>query len=261
MNSSQPSLEKSTSPPVVPPPPAIASPPVAACPPLSLRPPPSPHSTPRKPKNIKKRGPSTSACRSSQTNSIGMKLVLIPPGEFVMGSPKELIEEELRLHGSDGWYRTICRAKDRGTGCGSRSRIWLGVTEVTQEEYQRVMGSNPSKFQGRPEKARGAESSWDDAVEFCRRLSELPGEKAAKRRYRAANGGAVGICVPSGEPGRCGFSPQSGTPRQRKRSYWPSTAGSTRTRAARRTRWGRSGERLGPVRHARQRVGVVPGLV
>ena len=30
------------------------------------------------------------------TNSIGMKLVLIPPGEFMMGSPKELIEEELK---------------------------------------------------------------------------------------------------------------------------------------------------------------------
>ena len=30
------------------------------------------------------------------TNSIGMKLVLIPPGEFKMGSPKELIEEELK---------------------------------------------------------------------------------------------------------------------------------------------------------------------
>ena len=32
------------------------------------------------------------------TNSIGMKLVLIPPGEFTMGSPKELIEEELKTH-------------------------------------------------------------------------------------------------------------------------------------------------------------------
>ena len=35
------------------------------------------------------------------TNSIGMKLVLIPPGEFMMGSPKELIEEELKAHGDD----------------------------------------------------------------------------------------------------------------------------------------------------------------
>ena len=41
-----------------------------------------------------------------QTNSIGMKLVLIPPGEFMMGSPKEVIEEELRLHGEGGWYNS-----------------------------------------------------------------------------------------------------------------------------------------------------------
>ena len=31
-----------------------------------------------------------------------MKLVLIPPGELQMGSSKELIEQELRLHGDDG---------------------------------------------------------------------------------------------------------------------------------------------------------------
>ena len=34
-----------------------------------------------------------------------MKLVLIPPGEFVMGSPKELIEEELKRPGTDDWYK------------------------------------------------------------------------------------------------------------------------------------------------------------
>ena len=61
-----------------------------------FRRPPSPPSTPRKPRSTKRPGPSTSACRSRSTNSIGMKLVLIPPGEFMMGSPKELIEEELK---------------------------------------------------------------------------------------------------------------------------------------------------------------------
>ena len=117
-----------------------------------------------------------------QTNSIGMKLVLIPPGEFEMGSPKELIEEELRLHGGDRWYR------DHLPGEGPQHRVritkpyWLGATDVTQGEYQRVMGSNPSKFQGDP-KRPVEQVSWDDAVEFCRKLSELPGEKAAKRRY------------------------------------------------------------------------------
>ena len=117
-----------------------------------------------------------------QTNSIGMKLALIPPGKFDMGSPKELIEEEMRLHRDDSWY------VDRLPGEGPQHRVritkpyWLGVTQVTQEEYQRVMGSNPSKFQGDP-KRPVEQVSWDDAVEFCRRLSELPGEKAAKRRY------------------------------------------------------------------------------
>ena len=63
------------------------------------------------------------------TNSIGMKLVLIPPGEFQMGSPKELIEEELKAHGvlTIG-TRIICRARGHSTGCGSPSRSTWGCT-------------------------------------------------------------------------------------------------------------------------------------
>ena len=52
---------------------------------------------------------------------------------------------------------------------------------MTQAEYQRVMGSNPSKFPGARRPVE--QVSWHDAVEFCRKLSALPGEKAAKRRY------------------------------------------------------------------------------
>ena len=74
-----------------------------------------------------------------------------------------------------------------GEGPRHRVRItrpfWLGATVVTQEEYQRVMGSNPSKFQG-DSKRPVEQVFWDDAVEFCRRLSGLPGEIAAKRKYQ-----------------------------------------------------------------------------
>ena len=116
------------------------------------------------------------------TNSIGMKLALIPSGEFQMGSPAEAIDAELRLHGYNGpWARLL-----PGELPQHRVRITkpyrLGVTEVTQEQYQRVMGVNPSKFQGDPNRPV-EQVSWDDAVEFCRRLSELPGEKAVKRHY------------------------------------------------------------------------------
>ncbi len=118
------------------------------------------------------------------TNSIGMRLVLVPPGEFEMGSPKELIGEEMRLHGDEGDGRYGERLPSEAPR--HRVRItkpyWLGATHVTQEEYERVIGSNPSKFPGDPKRPVD-QVSWDDSVEFCRKLSELPGEMAAKRRY------------------------------------------------------------------------------
>ena len=120
------------------------------------------------------------------SNSIGMKLVLIPPGEFEMGSPEELIQEQLHAHEENDWYRGWYRQWLSGEGPAHRVRItkpfWLGVTQVTQEDYERVMGSNPSYFHG-DTKRPVEQVSWDDAMEFCRRLSVLPGEQAAKWRY------------------------------------------------------------------------------
>src|SRR5262249_44502238 len=71
----------------------------------------------------------------------------------------------------------------------------LGVHPVTQEEYERVTGSNPSWFAATGQGASEVEKidtkrfpvesvSWDDAVAFCERLSELPEEVAAGRSYR-----------------------------------------------------------------------------
>jgi len=119
------------------------------------------------------------------TNSIGMKLALIPPGEFMMGSTQKeieyLVEEANELNLGD-WYKS----KLPGEGPQRRVRITqpfcLGVYEVTQEQYQRVIGTNPSK---RKSPKRPVEMvSWNDAIEFCRKLSELAGEKAAGRVYR-----------------------------------------------------------------------------
>jgi formylglycine-generating enzyme required for sulfatase activity len=109
------------------------------------------------------------------TNSIGMKLVLIPKGTFMMGSPAS---EQGRIHGETQHEVTI--SED----------YYLGVFEVTQGQYEKVMGTNPSYFQKRVIGKSDSSMypvekvSWEDAVEFCKKLSELPEEKKAGRVYR-----------------------------------------------------------------------------
>ena len=108
------------------------------------------------------------------TNSIGMKLVLIPKGTFMMGSPKS--EEERQ---DDETQHEVTIGKD----------YYLGVYEVTQAQYEKVMGKNPSYFQGAVVGNENADLpvenvSWDEAVKFCKKLSDLPEEKKAGREYR-----------------------------------------------------------------------------
>ncbi len=49
--------------------------------------------------------------------------------------------------------------------------FWAGKYEVTQKEYQKVIGSNPSAFAG--EKQPVDSVSWNDAVEFCDKLTSM----------------------------------------------------------------------------------------
>ena len=88
-------------------------------------------------------------------NSMGMALVLIPAGDFVMGSH----------YGPPG-------EDDRPPHPVRISRpFYLAACEVTQEQYETIMGKNPSFFSDRP-KNPVDDVTWIDAVTFCNRLSE-----------------------------------------------------------------------------------------
>ena len=97
------------------------------------------------------------------TNSVGMKLALVPPGEFMMGSDEEM-EDEKPVH-----KVTLTRP------------FQLGVYEVTQEQYEKVVGDNPSRLKG---PTNPVEANWPDAIAFCSLLTDRPEEKLAGRRYR-----------------------------------------------------------------------------
>ncbi|MCX7426119.1 MAG: SUMF1/EgtB/PvdO family nonheme iron enzyme [Planctomycetia bacterium] len=148
-----------------------------------------------------------------KTNSIGMKLVLIPPGEFEMGSSKEFIEEELRLHGNDAWYKDHPATDSPQHRVRITKPFYLAATEVTQEDYERVIGKNPSEYSstGKGKDAVAGQDtkrfpvelvSWHEAVEFCRTLSYLPGEKAAGRWYRLPSEAQWEYACRAGNPGR-----------------------------------------------------------
>ena len=103
------------------------------------------------------------------TNCIGMKLVLIPPGELLMGAPD-----------SDTGAQAAAKPQHR---VRITAPFYLGTHEVTQQQYEQVMGTNPSRFRDDPQ--RPVENvPWSQAAEFCRRLSDLPDERAASRVYR-----------------------------------------------------------------------------
>ncbi|MHC4531081.1 MAG: formylglycine-generating enzyme family protein, partial [Planctomycetota bacterium] len=110
----------------------------------------------------------TTACKSEKpkpqsgnliTNSIGMKLVYVPAGDFNMGSPPE---EKGRQ--DDEFLHKV------KITCPFR----IGMAEVTQAQWQTVMGNNPSNFTG--DDLPVEKVSWKNAVAFCKKLSETEGK-------------------------------------------------------------------------------------
>ncbi len=91
---------------------------------------------------------------------VTMKLVRIRPGKFMMGSPNS----EQGRNGNEGPQHEVTISKP----------FYMAVTEVTQAQYEAVMGTNPSANKGPTNPVERV--SWDDAVLFCRKLSGKTGK-------------------------------------------------------------------------------------
>ena len=92
-------------------------------------------------------------------NGVMLEMVEIPSGTFYMGSPKN---EAGRTNSEGPRHQVTVKS------------FFIAKYPLTQAQYQSIMGYNPSHFKGdnRPvEKV-----SWDDAVEFCQRLSQNTGK-------------------------------------------------------------------------------------
>lgn len=90
-------------------------------------------------------------CGEFITNSIGMKMQLIPEGEFIMGD--------------EGWDDSKPLHRVRLT-----KPFYLGIYPVTQREWVEVMGSTPSEFKGFDLPVERV--SWDDCQQFIEKMNE-----------------------------------------------------------------------------------------
>jgi formylglycine-generating enzyme required for sulfatase activity len=91
---------------------------------------------------------------------VSMTFCWCPAGEFVMGSPAS---EEDRDDDENQVKVTLSKG------------FWMAKTEVTQAQWQAVMGANPSHFKGANLPVE--EVSWDDAQDFLKKLNARLGSE------------------------------------------------------------------------------------
>jgi formylglycine-generating enzyme required for sulfatase activity len=106
-------------------------------------------------------------------DGVKMTFVLVPPGKFLMGSPKEE---------QDYVTKTFFEGKRRDWLDDERQHevtltepFYLGMTEVTQAQYEALAGKNPSEFKG--DDLPVEQVSWAEARDWAELLTMKPADK------------------------------------------------------------------------------------
>ena len=97
--------------------------------------------------------------KSFSVNGVSFKMIRVEGGTFTMGATSE--------QGSDA------RSDEKPTHSVTLSTYYMGETEVTQELWQAIMGSNPSYFSGVQKPVDSV--SWTDCQNFITRMNSLTG--------------------------------------------------------------------------------------
>jgi len=100
--------------------------------------------------------------------NIKLEMVKIPAGSFLMGTEEAEVIRLCKEYKKD-WFK--CEIPQHRVNL---QEFYLGKYPVTQEQYQAIMGNNPSRF-GDNSKNPVENVSWDDTQEFCQKLNEKTG--------------------------------------------------------------------------------------
>ncbi|MEM1254337.1 MAG: formylglycine-generating enzyme family protein [Cyanobacteria bacterium P01_H01_bin.21] len=126
--------------------------------------------------------------RPNARKLLPLRMVKIPAGEFLMGSP---LTEPQRQE-QEGPQRLI-----------QVPSFYMGAFAITQSQYERIVGNNPSYFTDEQGENGGnfpvEQITWQDADAFCQHLSELTGRKyrlpsEAEWEYACRAGATTPFC-------------------------------------------------------------------
>jgi formylglycine-generating enzyme required for sulfatase activity len=122
--------------------------------------------------------------------AVGIELVWIPPGEYVIGSSREDIARVVREYSAKGYndiptYAHAGGLEDELYWGGSprltvrlKDGFWIAKNETTQGQWKALMGNNPSFFQGAKNRLGNDDAmpveqvSWNDAQAFIKKLNQ-----------------------------------------------------------------------------------------
>src|SRR3982751_1579896 len=131
---------------------------------------------------------------STFTNSIGMEFIQIPPGSFVMGRfqppypkpPNDTVKTSTTPGTAKGYTAEEYKLAEKlakqdalpGFTVTIKKPFYIGKFEVTQAQWKKLMGSNPSVFQGDKVTDDAADHpvenvTWEDAQRFINKLNKM----------------------------------------------------------------------------------------
>ena len=112
--------------------------------------------TPSEPQN-----PTDSSIQAINVAGVSFNMVRVDGGTFWMGATAEQVDD------ADSWEKPVHQV--------TLSTYYIGETEVTQELWNIVMGSNPSHFSGNKRPVEAV--SWNDCQDFIAKLNQMTDQK------------------------------------------------------------------------------------
>jgi formylglycine-generating enzyme required for sulfatase activity len=163
-----------------------AAPAAAPKPPVEAKPEPVAEQLPVEPEGPERSVPAPPVDSSKLlVNTLGMKLVLIPAGEFDMGAGEEdaklMKEAAAQEKNAEKFAKDFEQFEHPRHHVRISKPFYIGAFEVTQAEYEQVGGA---KAEPNAKNHPVTRVSWIDAMTFCQKLSAVPQEAVAKRAYR-----------------------------------------------------------------------------